>query len=341
MPGQPGRGLEQERRLADARLATDEDQRARHEPAAQDAVELVDPEAQARQVAVGDRGEADGRATARAGRAGPRPCAARAARGRRVSTRLFQPPQARHWPSQRRNDSAAGLTDVAALRPRHRQAAGRAARLTSASTGVRGSAAVDVETGFGVLVDDDRGARLVFAEQEVLGEDVLDHVLDDPAQRSGAVGDVVAELDDVLLGGLGDLERHLLGAELVAHAGEHQVDDLGDLLDGQRPEHDRRVDAVEELGPEVLLELGRDLVLHQLVRALGAARVRVALAAEAEARVRLELLGAQVRGHDDDAVAEVDPAALGVGQVPVLEDLEEDVEDLRVRLLDLVEEDDA
>ena len=66
----------------------------------------------------------------------------------------------------------------------------------------------------------------------------------------------------------------------------------------------------------------------------------VALDAEAEARVRLELLRAQVRGHDDDAVAEVDPAALGVGQVPVLEDLEEDVEDLRVRLLDLVEQDD-
>ena len=38
-------------------------------------------------------------------------------------------------------------------------------------------------------------------------------------------------------------------------------------------------------------------------------------------------------------VAEVDPAALGVGQVPVLEDLEQDVEDLGVRLLDLVEQD--
>ena len=41
------------------------------------------------------------------------------------------------------------------------------------------------------------------------------------------------------------------------------------------------------------------------------------------------------------AVPEVDPAALGVRQVPVLEDLEEDVEDLRVGLLDLVEEHDA
>ena len=85
---------------------------------------------------------------------------------------------------------------------------------------------VDVQAGLRVLVDDDRRARLVAAEEQVLGEHVLDHVLDDAAQRSGAVGDVVAELDDVVLGRLGDLERHLLGPQLVADAREHQVDDL-------------------------------------------------------------------------------------------------------------------
>ena len=143
------------------------------------------------------------------------------------------------------------------------------------------------------------------------------------------------------LAAVGDLELHLLRAELVADAGQDEVDDLGDLVDRQRAEDDRRVDAVEELGAEVLLELGRDLVLHELVRALGPVRVGQPMARKPEARVRLELLRAEVRGHDDDRVAEVDPAALGVGQVPVLEDLEQDVEDLRVRLLDLVEQDDA
>ena len=63
--------------------------------------------------------------------------------------------------------------------------------------------------------------------------------------------------------------------------------------------------------------------------------------AEADRRVALQLLGADVAGHDDDRVAEVDPAALRIGQVAVLQDLEEDVEDLRVRLLDLVEQDHA
>ena len=133
----------------------------------------------------------------------------------------------------------------------------------------------------------------------------------------------------------------LLRAQLVAHPGEHEVDDLGDLLDRQRAEHDRRVDAVEELRAEVLLQLVRDLLLHELVRALGPGGVGRALDAEAEAGVRLELLRAEVAGHDDDAVAEVDPAALGVRQVPVLEDLQQDVEDLRMGLLDLVEEHDA
>ena len=53
-----------------------------------------------------------------------------------------------------------------------------------------------------------------------------------------------------------------------------------------------------------------------------------------------ELLRADVAGHDDDRVAEVDAAALRIGQVAVLEDLEQDVEDLGVGLLDLVEEHD-
>ena len=60
--------------------------------------------------------------------------------------------------------------------------------------------------------------------------------------------------------------------------------------------------------------------------------------AEAERRVLEQVLGADVAGHDDDRVAEVDPATLRVGQVPVLEDLEEHVEDLGMGLLDLVEQ---
>ena len=52
-----------------------------------------------------------------------------------------------------------------------------------------------------------------------------------------------------------------------------------------------------------------------------------------------DVLGAEVGGHDDDGVLEVDHAALGVGEVTVLQDLQQGVEDVRVGLLDLVEQD--
>ena len=51
-----------------------------------------------------------------------------------------------------------------------------------------------------------------------------------------------------------------------------------------------------------------------------------------------EIGGAEVRGHDDDGVLEVDRAALRVGEAAVLEDLEQDVEHVGMGLLDLVEE---
>ena len=62
-------------------------------------------------------------------------------------------------------------------------------------------------------------------------------------------------------------------------------------------------------------------------------------AAVREHRIQ-EMLAAQVAGHDHDGVLEVDRPSLGVGQPAVVEQLEQDVEHLRVRLLDLVEEDD-
>ncbi len=51
--------------------------------------------------------------------------------------------------------------------------------------------------------------------------------------------------------------------------------------------------------------------------------------------------GADVAGHDDDRVLEVHGAALAVREPAVVEDLQQRVEHVRVRLLDLVEEDDA
>ena len=49
-------------------------------------------------------------------------------------------------------------------------------------------------------------------------------------------------------------------------------------------------------------------------------------------------LAAQVAGEDDQRVGEIDHPALPVGQAAIVEHLEQDVEDVGVRLLDLVEQ---
>ena len=55
-------------------------------------------------------------------------------------------------------------------------------------------------------------------------------------------------------------------------------------------------------------------------------------------RAPRRLLGAGVRGHHQDHVLEVRLAAVGVGEHAAVHDLQQDVEDVRMRLLDLVEQ---
>ena len=99
----------------------------------------------------------------------------------------------------------------------------------------------------------------------------------------------------------------------------------------QLVEDDDLVDAVEELGPEVLLQRVVDLLLHPLVahRLVGLGEADVGLA---------QVGGAEVRRHDQHGVAEVDRAALAVGEAALLEDLQQRVEHVGVGLLDLVEQ---
>ena len=87
-------------------------------------------------------------------------------------------------------------------------------------------------------------------------------------------------------------------------------------------------------GRKCALERLVDLGLHPLVgdrfRALGEAHGGLAQVGRAE-----------VRRHDEHRVLEVHRATLGVGQATVFEDLQQRVEHVGVRLLDLVEEHDG
>ncbi len=106
---------------------------------------------------------------------------------------------------------------------------------------------------------------------------------------------------------------------------ELDLDDTAEVFARELVEDDHVVDAVQELGAERLVELGFDLLVELFARAL----------------VVEDAMAADVGRHDDDGVGEVRDATARVGETPVVEDLEQDVEDVRMRLLHLVEEHDA
>src|SRR5207245_4609910 len=106
---------------------------------------------------------------------------------------------------------------------------------------------------------------------------------------------------------------------------ELDVDDRLDLFTAKRLEDDDLIDAIKEFRTEVLPHR----LQHQaLPISLGQVRI-------------LQQVAPEVRRHDDDRVAEVNRPALAVREAAILEDLQQDVEHIRVRLLDLVKENHA
>ena len=95
---------------------------------------------------------------------------------------------------------------------------------------------------------------LELAVENLLRQHVLDLPLDRAAQRPGAERRVVALLRQQRLRRGRELQAHVLVAQLHVDPREHEIDDLDDLVPAQLVEDDDVVDAVEELGPEVLLE---------------------------------------------------------------------------------------
>ena len=98
----------------------------------------------------------------------------------------------------------------------------------------------------------------------------------------------------------------------------------------ERREGDLRVEAVAELGAEELLVLAVDARLVAIVPA-GAAEAH---------RAALQVAHPDVARHEEHDVAKVGRLAVVVGEPPVVHHLQQNVEDLRVGLLDLVEQQD-
>src|SRR5439155_7192038 len=153
----------------------------------------------------------------------------------------------------------------------------------------------DVDLVLVLAVDEDGRAGLERAAEDEVGQRILDEALDRPAERPGAHRRVVTLLDEELFGRLGELDRGLVLANLVAQPLHQQLDDQHDLVLRQLVEDDHLVDPVQQLRPEDLLQLAHDPVLHLLV-----GEARVVADGEAEGLVLRDRRGADVRRHDHD-----------------------------------------
>src|SRR5256714_6772233 len=163
------------------------------------------------------------------------------------------------------------------------------------------------------------------AAQELRRERVLYERLYRALQGARAVERIVALAREQLFRRVVEFETHVALLQHAAQAFELNLDDVADLLARELVEDDYVVNAVQELRLEVLAQDLCD----------GLANLLLVVAH------LLNLPAPKVRGHNQDGVLEVNRAPLRVCEPSVVENLQEHVENVRVRLLYLVEEDDA
>ena len=112
-----------------------------------------------------------------------------------------------------------------------------------------------------------------------------------------------------------DFEGDTTLTHLLIQAPQHDVHDLFDVVHSQRVEHDGFVDTIEKLRVEGLFEFGHDALFHLRERHL------LGVLLEPNRGVLFNRSGAEVRGHDQDHVLEVDLAPIAIGEMSVVHHL--------------------
>ena len=97
-----------------------------------------------------------------------------------------------------------------------------------------------------------------------------------------------------------------------------------DVLFIQPMEHDHFINAIDEFGPEIVFNLAHDCQLDDLVII---------------SSHLLDHLRAKVGSHDDDRILEIHRSPLTIGHAPIIQNLQQNVEHVGMRLLNLIEQD--
>src|SRR5690606_32135394 len=190
---------------------------------------------------------------------------------------------------------------------------------------------------FPVVVGYDGTTFFYFSLEDFFRYRVFQVFLDGAVQRAGAELLVVALFREEVLRFVGQLDIVTELDDPIEQLGERKIDDLVYVLPLQGVEHDHVVKPVEEFRAEGALQRMLDGGLHVfLLRLAFRGRGKTDTGSEV-----LQIAYADVTRHDDDRVAEVDPAAKSVSQDTIIEHLQQDVEHIRVRLFNLVQEHDG
>src|SRR6266511_1692996 len=179
-----------------------------------------------------------------------------------------------------------------------------------------------------VEIDENGLAVADFAFQDAASERRFDLALDRAFERARAVERVIAHGRQMRARRVGQFQADVTFGQALPQPVELYLHDLFQAPFRQGMEDDDLVYAIEEFGPEVMAHLFQHRPLHSLV----------SFALECAA-VFQDAVAADVRGHDHNRVFEIHDAALSVGQPPVVQNLQHDVEDVVMSLIDLVEED--
>ena len=173
-----------------------------------------------------------------------------------------------------------------------------------------------------------RVQRILIGVDELFGDRVFEILLDRAAQIARAILHGIGFLDQIVHEAPVPIERQPARVQAVAQLAEHDARDGTEILFRQLVEADDFVHAVDELGPQELAEGLERLFLALLRDGL----------AEADAAILPVRTG--IGRHNDDGILEIDHAPLCVGDAPVIEDLQQDVQHVGMRLFQLVKEDD-
>ncbi|GER30175.1 63 kDa protein, partial [Striga asiatica] len=215
-------------------------------------------------------------------------------------------------------------------------------RLKRGSTGT--GTAQNHDFPIGVHIDNYGIALLDLAREHLLGHAILQQPHNSPPQRPRPIARTIPFLHHPIPKPIRHLKLDIPLLQPHNHLLQHNIPNLLHLLLRQLPEHNHIVQPVQKLWPKVIFQLPHHQLLNILITPI--LLLLLLLLLQLKPKPSLGLLvpllenhtTPDIRRHDQKRVLEVNRAALAIGQTPVLQNLKHHIENVRVSLLDLVEE---